>query len=1517
MSGPGNPAEREVVIGRLRELHGGADDDDRPRAALLLGLALADFVGRLPDGDPRRGELAQEGLARLAESADHAASAAAACELLRGCLAAAPDEPAAAPGSFPLQGGDLNWDLDWPELRGPAEAARNLTATLPLISSMLPPHDPLGRALRSITDLMAAFDQGHWSPASDEALAAAITQVEASGLGAGLGLLLRAVAMLMRGQRCQQILRDGGRPDWPSAAELDALIADLESADELAAGFGGPFQAVEGLQHMFIGCVILLRLQVGVRGPDVRRDEAWRDGILRLLDLAGDHLRQTPPAYAGLIQSVQGKLAEMSAALSRGPWPPPARSAAAPSPAPPAPQPPAAPPAPQPPPAPPVTGDGGAGQDAEPRIFDPAVGQVSQQVLDGLKILVDQSEGAVPTGLAAMLLAMDAANSRRWTPEHGDRLAELQQQADGLAGEGQSPRDRAAVAAMMAVANAVGTWQRLTSPQLADHPSADEMAEVAAQTESALKLVQAASDAAPDRMLDTLRGPLQAIAAMELVDLSQLDAQHRAELLARARAHFGQLPAEMLEVSVISEMLVLEKLIEGVIPPDAEAVTSVIDLSPNKWDQSGSDLSRVMHAVGRAGRSRAPADVGTALLELQAVWIGLPAGSPLRARVLSATAAMQIALLTQEGGHLRPATADIAATAIAAVRAAAEPDEMQAAAQMLTTVFTLMLSRGESEGPFQEAEDALRTGMDRFAAGDWAMRVTALTGIGAAAAMRAAESGDEAPRVASRRALDEAVRLLPEPAPTAHWYTAARTLCAWAAADGQCHGSTESALVAVGLIDLLEGVLVSHPELDQATGPAAEPAASAPLAVDGLRRLRLLLTEQAARPQDAGRPTVAEQHRRPPRPTGDEARRTAQGAVDRAAAALAPGPGRPARRPLAAAGRPDQDALRSMAAQLHEALACAVGTRLRQQVHRLLGICHAELHWAGPADATGQALREAVVHLNGSLMAGEHALPAVEWAETLDVLARCLREASRGHEAPAPLTPERVARAALRELADCVMIADAAQAVETAARANEITARAIGWCLEDDRARAAVDVAETGRALVLASAALSGRAEEILRGAGRADDSDAWRSASETGRATALAALRETTAGRVLLSTPIGEEISITMVGTQLDAVVYLVPPAEPGPDRGHAILVRPVLGQVEVVELPGLTGPRRPSPLGGYLAALDRALAVAPPAFGGDGFRGGPEGQAWASALDELGRWAYDRIVGPILEHVRGWSLGHLPRLALIPVGELAAIPYAAAWTAGPAAGERRYAIDEAVLSYAASARLLGEVARRPRRPLAERVVLVSSPTGELHMMRRATRLLARRQYPGATVYGTRSAPDGPATCDVLLAALPARQHQGASLLQITTHGTLAPVPAVQAADGWLALARILDQARERAPDAPGGLVITNACLTDTARANYDESLTLATAFQAAGATGVIGTRWPVDDDTATVLVLRLHYHLQTGCHPAEALRRAQRDLIRPTPAMRATLEPALADLSDARLGHPASWAGHVHHGI
>ena len=159
--------------------------------------------------------------------------------------------------------------MDWDALRGPAEAARNMTDMLPFLASMFPPGEPMGRALTSIVEVINAFDQGQWSPERNAALATAIEQVEAGGLGAGLAVMLRTIAMMVRVRRGQEAERAGGQPNWPTVAELDTLIADMESAEDLGGSLGAPFQAMDGIHHLFITAVIMMRLMVGVRRAGV------------------------------------------------------------------------------------------------------------------------------------------------------------------------------------------------------------------------------------------------------------------------------------------------------------------------------------------------------------------------------------------------------------------------------------------------------------------------------------------------------------------------------------------------------------------------------------------------------------------------------------------------------------------------------------------------------------------------------------------------------------------------------------------------------------------------------------------------------------------------------------------------------------------------------------------------------------------------------------------------------------------------------------------------------------------------------------------------------------------------------------------------------------------------------------------------------------------------------------------------------------------------------------------------
>src|SRR6185369_5016731 len=75
-----------------------------------------------------------------------------------------------------------------------------------------------------------------------------------------------------------------------------------------------------------------------------------------------------------------------------------------------------------------------------------------------------------------------------------------------------------------------------------------------------------------------------------------------------------------------------------------------------------------------------------------------------------------------------------------------------------------------------------------------------------------------------------------------------------------------------------------------------------------------------------------------------------------------------------------------------------------------------------------------------------------------------------------------------------------------------------------------------------------------------------------------------------------------------------------------------------------------------------------------------------------------------------------------------------------------------------------------------------------------------------------------------------------------------------------------ILEQARLRPMDAAGGLIVLAACASDLTGHAHDEALTLATAFLAAGATGVVGARWEVDDIPTAIFMIMFHHYLNSG---------------------------------------------------
>jgi CHAT domain-containing protein/tetratricopeptide (TPR) repeat protein len=99
---------------------------------------------------------------------------------------------------------------------------------------------------------------------------------------------------------------------------------------------------------------------------------------------------------------------------------------------------------------------------------------------------------------------------------------------------------------------------------------------------------------------------------------------------------------------------------------------------------------------------------------------------------------------------------------------------------------------------------------------------------------------------------------------------------------------------------------------------------------------------------------------------------------------------------------------------------------------------------------------------------------------------------------------------------------------------------------------------------------------------------------------------------------------------------------------------------------------------------------------------------------------------------------------------------------------------------------------------------------------------------------------------------------------------------PGSTAEDGWL-------QPREIAAlDFGARLVVLSACDSATGFVLSGEGpLSLARAFFAGGASGVVATRWPLRDDDAAFVMDRFYRALATGVGAATALQRARQDAI------------------------------------
>ncbi|MER7585251.1 CHAT domain-containing protein [Kitasatospora sp. NPDC097691] len=507
-------------------------------------------------------------------------------------------------------------------------------------------------------------------------------------------------------------------------------------------------------------------------------------------------------------------------------------------------------------------------------------------------------------------------------------------------------------------------------------------------------------------------------------------------------------------------------------------------------------------------------------------------------------------------------------------------------------------------------------------------------------------------------------------------------------------------------------------------------------------------------------------------------------------------------------------------------------------------------------------------------------------------------------------------------------------AATAAARATEAALEAAAWCLEDDVPEQALQALDSCRGLVLHSATVSRSVPERLAAVGRPDLADEWertgaaepapgesavvrpaRTVPSRLRGQVLAVLtgaaRADGSAEGLLEPPDPAEIGEALRRLGVDALAYLVPAS---PDGGGAAVVVTDDGRVRSLPLPRLredAGPvREYRPDVG--AARDLGPATGP----------GEAPPPLRRQLDRLCSWAWYAAVRPLLTALAPFvGEGRAPRLMLVPMGALGTVPWHAAYEPG-SAGRRRYAVEEAEISYAASARLLCDVSRRPHLPYSEAALIVGNPTGDLHYAGEEADALHRSFYPRGGYLGRRStgAPDGSGTPQEVLEWLRDGRSAGA-VLHLACHGTVAAHDRhssfLSLSGGELA-AEVLTETMAADGAARPGLVVLAACRSHVSGRGHNEAYSLATAFLVAGARSVVGSLWTVPDDATSVLMFMTHHFLRRERRtPGQALRSAQLWMLDPGRILPPGMPPALS--ARALAVEPddlSTWAGFAHLG-
>jgi CHAT domain-containing protein len=246
-----------------------------------------------------------------------------------------------------------------------------------------------------------------------------------------------------------------------------------------------------------------------------------------------------------------------------------------------------------------------------------------------------------------------------------------------------------------------------------------------------------------------------------------------------------------------------------------------------------------------------------------------------------------------------------------------------------------------------------------------------------------------------------------------------------------------------------------------------------------------------------------------------------------------------------------------------------------------------------------------------------------------------------------------------------------------------------------------------------------------------------------------------------------------------------------------------------------------------------------------------------------------YAKLIAPLRRHIRH------PKLLLIPHGALHSLPFAA--LRDPQAG---YLVEHHTLTLLPGASVL-RLLRAWETPVDGGVLVFGDPASSRPDLSNLAAAETEAELV-AEAFATH-----PLLGDEATESRLSRLNGEVDLVYIAAHGIYEPATPLfsrialapdEHHDGNLEVHEILGGL-----DLAGvNLVVLSACQTAAGeRSRGDEIIGLTRAFLDAGSPGVISTLWQIDDTASAVLMEDFYRHLREGAPVAEALRRAQLNLL------------------------------------